>query len=76
MEWVKFDEANPPADGQYFIFCSAFQWDAEWVDIARFDAGKWHDFKVPISVHGRVRYYYKIVHPPEQFLFDRADNVR
>jgi|Laugrefa1bdmlbdn_1035148.scaffolds.fasta_scaffold00005_39 hypothetical protein len=63
IEWKIFARQYNPPNGQYLVFCTAPNFDSEWIDIARFDNGKWHSFKSEISHDSRVRKYSEINYP-------------
>lgn len=65
LEWKPFELKEDPPDGQYIVFCTAPNFDSEWVDIARFDNGIWHAFRTEVSSHNRVRQYAEINKPEE-----------
>ena len=63
IDWRQFPQDCPIINGQYLVYCVAPQFDSAWVDIARFDDGKWHQFNSPMSDHVRVRYWAKLNRP-------------
>jgi len=62
ITWKKVNEI-PVSDGQYLVHCSASNFDSDWIDIARYDEGKWHKFGSPISHQNRVDAWAEINYP-------------
>lgn len=66
IDWNVYDKEVVLEDKQYLIYCTAPNYDSDWIDIARYDNGVWHAFRSPISHASRVKYYAEINYPEEQ----------